>query len=87
MGLFKLQINSINFYKINPYLTLGITKKTQPEQTKRIFRKKLLETKDNFIEKAKICMAYDIIVNNSVYKECEKDVYELKKETSDILPY
>ena len=87
MGLFKIQINSINFYKINPYLTLGITKKTPPEQTKRIFRKKLLETKDNFIEKAKICMAYDIIVNNSVYKECEKDVYELKKETSDILPY
>jgi ankyrin repeat protein len=87
MGKIKYKKNLINFYKINPYSTLGITDKTEPEETKRIFRKKLLEAKDTIIKKAKICMAYDVIVNKDVYIKCEKDFYKINENITNILPY
>jgi len=60
--------------KINPYLTLGISKNSTPAQTKSAFRKKLFEAKDDDELRAKICFAYDIIVNKNFYKECENDM-------------
>ena len=53
--------------KVNPYLILGISKDALPVQTKSIFRKKLFEARDNDELRAKICIAYDIIVNKNYY--------------------
>jgi len=61
--------------KINPYSTLGISKNSTQAQTKSAFRIKLLEAKDDDEWRAKICFAYDIIVNKNFYKECENDMY------------
>jgi len=74
--------------KINPYLTLGISKNSTPAQTKSAFRKKLFEAKDDDELRAKICFAYDIIVNKNFYKECENDMYILKleRENLNIIP-
>ena len=35
--------------------------------------------------RAKICLAYDIIVNNNFYKECEKDVFKINDLGIDII--
>ena len=64
--------------KINPYLVLGISKDTTPAQTKKIFRKKMSEARNNDELRAKICFAYDIIVNKKYYEECENDMYILR---------
>ena len=64
--------------KINPYLILGISRDSTPAKTKRIFRKKMLEAKDNDEYRAKICFAYDIIVNKYYYKEYENNMYKLR---------
>ncbi len=64
--------------KINPYLILGISRESTPAKTKRIFRKKMLEAKDNDEYRAKICFAYDIIVNKYYYKEYENNMYKLR---------
>ena len=64
--------------KINPYLVLGISKDTTPAQTKKIFRKKMSEARNNDELRAKICFAYDIIVNKKYYEECENEMYILR---------
>ena len=62
--------------KINPYLILGLKKDEaqNASKTKNSFREKLSSARKNDELRAKICLAYDIIVNNKFYKECEKDV-------------
>ena len=70
--------------KINPYLVLGISKNTTPGQTKKIFRKKMSEAKNNDELRAKICFAYDIIVNKKYYEECENDMYILRLGSKEI---
>lgn len=64
--------------KVNPYLILDISKKATPGQTKSNFRKKMLEAENNNELRAKICFAYDIIVNKNYYEECENDMHILK---------
>ena len=74
--------------KVNPYLILGISKDALPVQTKSIFRKKLFEARNNDELRAKICIAYDIIVNKNYYIECENDMYilNLGVENSNVIP-
>ena len=52
---------------INPYLTLGIKKGASKSETKIKFREKLNAAMNDDELRAKICFAYDIIVNNSFY--------------------
>ena len=68
--------------KINPYLVLGITKNEAQtkSKTKNAFREKLSSSRNNDELRAKICLAYDIIVNNKFYKECEKDVFKINDD-------
>ena len=68
--------------KINPYLILGITKNEakNASKTKNSFREKLQAARNNDELRAKVCLAYDIIVNNKFYKECEKDVFKINDE-------
>ena len=50
--------------KINPYLVLGITKSEAQtkSKTKNAFREKMSSARNNDELRAKICLAYDIIV-------------------------
>ena len=64
---------------INPYLVLGIKKGSSINETNNKFREKLAQSKNDNKSKAKICLAYDIIINNSYYDEIEKDNFELIK--------
>ena len=72
------KIKKILEMKVNPYLVLGISKNSTPAQTKSAFRKKMHEAKNDDELRAKICFAYDIIVNKDFYKECEDDKFILK---------
>lgn len=63
--------------RINPYLTLGIPKGTSLSQTKIKFREKMLEAKNNDELRAKICFAYDVLVNSSFYSKCGEDTYKI----------
>jgi len=53
--------------KVNPYLVLGISKDALPVQTKSIFRKRMFDARNNDELRAKICIAYDILVNKNYY--------------------
>ena len=66
--------------KINPYLILGIEKGATHSKTKNSFREKLSASRNNDELRAKICLAYDIIVNNKFYKEWEKHVFKINDE-------
>ena len=83
----------INFFlknlpkEVNPYIILGITKNTNPKETKLKFREKLIEFKNNDELRAKICLAYDIIVNKNFYIECKKDIYKINKAKKEFLSY
>lgn len=69
--------------RINPYLTLGIKKNASRSETKTKFRLKMNEARNDDILRAKICFAYDVIVNKAFYR-CEgKDIYTLKKDYPD----
>lgn len=61
--------------KVNPFLTLGIQKNDSPSKTKQKFREKMIESRNNNELRAKICLAFDIIVNRDYYDECEKNTY------------
>ena len=65
--------------RINPYLTLGILKGASPAQTKAKFREKMKDARNDDELRAKICLAYDVIVNNSLYKKSKEgdDIYEI----------
>ena len=63
---------------VNPYLVLGIKKGSSINETNNKFREKLAQSKNDNKSKAKICLAYDIIINNSYYDEIEKDNFEFK---------
>ncbi len=63
--------------KINPFLILGLPKDANAAQTKNKFREKLLETINDDELRAKICLAYDIIVNKSFYIDCGDDTYRI----------
>ena len=82
-----LRFHKINMpLKINPYLILGIEKGATHGFTKTSFREKLSAARNNDELRAKICLAYDIIVNNKFYKECEKDVFKInEKLENDII--
>ena len=76
-----IRFHKINMpLKINPYLILGIEKGETHSKTKNSFREKLSASRNNDELRAKICLAYDIIVNNKFYKECEKDVFKINDE-------
>ena len=62
---------------INPYLTLGIKKGASKSETKIKFREKLNAAMNDDELRAKICFAYDIIVNNSFYIQIGKDTYKV----------
>ena len=74
--------------KVNPYLVLGISKDALPVQTKSIFRKRMFDARNNNELRAKICIAYDILVNKNYYIECENDMYilNLGGENSKVIP-
>ena len=76
-----IRFHKINMpLKINPYLILGIEKGATHSKTKNSFREKLSASRNNDELRAKICLAYDIIVNNKFYKEWEKDVFKINDE-------
>ena len=85
MVIIGLGTISLRHLKINPYLVLGIAKNANADQTKQNFFKKMLEAGKDIIKKAEICVAYDMIVNKSFYKECEKDVYSINSELKKYL--
>ena len=61
--------------KVNPYLTLGIKKDASIIETKSKFRQKILEARNDDNLRARVCLAYDILVNKSYYREVENDFY------------
>ena len=63
--------------KINPFIVLGLPKDANALITKAKFREKLAEARNDDELRAKICLAYDIIVNKQFYKEVEKDTYKI----------
>lgn len=76
-----LQIKRISgIEKINPYLTLGIRRNASYNEIKNKFREKLLEAKNDDNLRAKVCLAYEILVNKSYYEEIENDFYIVKDE-------
>jgi hypothetical protein len=83
----RLEISPMKLI-INPYRVLGIKKNSSKAETKSIFRKKLNEAGDNYLLKAQICLAYDIIVNREYYEECEKDHYKINDKIKEkIIAY
>ena len=66
--------------KINPFLVLGLPKDANASQTKRKFREKLSEAKNDDELRAKICLAYDTIVNKQFYIECKDGTYMIDFE-------
>jgi len=73
--------------KINPFLTLGILKDADPSQTKDKFREKMKEARNDDELRAKICFAYDVIVNKDYYDECEENTYKVKKSKKSVYYY
>ena len=61
--------------KVNPYLTLGIKKDASFSEIKNKFRQKILEARNDGNLRARVCLAYDILVNKSYYWEVENDFY------------
>ena len=53
--------------RIDPYLTLGIKKDASHSETKSKFREKMNEVRNDDELRAKICLAYDVIVNKAFY--------------------
>ena len=75
----KIKVKKINVpLRINPYTTVGIPKGASCSQTKIKFREKMLEAKNDDELRAKICFAYDILVNNYFYSKCGEDIYKIK---------
>ena len=71
-----IKINRIlKIAKVNPYLTLGIKKDASIIETKSKFRQKILEARNDDNLRAQVCLAYDILVNKSYYREIENDFY------------
>ena len=64
--------------KVNPYLTLGIKKDASFSEIKNKFRQKILEARNDGNLRARVCLAYDILVNKSYYREVENDFYIFK---------
>jgi len=73
--------------KVNPFLTLGIQKNESHSRTKLKFREKMIEAKNNEKLRAKICFAYDVIVNRDYYYECEKNTYKIKENKKSVYYY
>ena len=73
--------------KINPFLTLGIKKDESHSSTKLKFREKLIQTMNNDELRAKICLAYDVIVNRNYYYECEENTYKIKEDKIMVYYY
>ena len=71
--------------KINPFLVLGLSKEdANAIQTKKKFREKIVEAINDDELRAKICLAYDIIVNNKFYIDCGDDTYRIDFENSKL---
>lgn len=68
--------------RIDPYLTLGIKKDASPSETKSKFREKMNEVRNDDELRAKICLAYDVIVNKALYHCLGNNIYEIK----DVMP-
>ena len=68
--------------RIDPYLTLGIKKDASPSETKSKFREKMNEVRNDDELRAKICLAYDVIVNKAFYHCLGNNIYEIK----DVMP-
>ena len=79
-GYRRHAIPSDIFFRVNPFLTLGLPRGASPSQTKKVFREKLIEARNDADLRARICLAYDVIVNKDYYDECEKDTFKLKKD-------
>jgi len=73
--------------KVNPFLTLGIAKDESHAGTKHKFREKMIEARNNDELRAKICFAYDVIVNKDYYYECEKNTYKIKNDKKAVYYY
>jgi len=73
--------------KVNPFLALGIAKDESPTRTKHKFREKMIEARNNDELRAKICFAYDVIVNKDYYYECEKNTYKIKNDKKAVYYY
>ena len=67
------------FFRVNPFLTLGLPRGSSHSQTKIVFREKLIEARNDADLRARICLAYDVIVNKDYYYECEKNTFKLKE--------
>ena len=87
MVIIGLGTISLRHLKINPYLVLGIAKNANADQTKQNFFKKMLEAKGDINKKAKICLAYDIIVNKQYYLEISTNTYTINYQLKSIYAY
>ena len=70
--------------KLNPYSILGIQTKSNINQITNRFREKMREVRNNNESRAILCLAYDILVNQSYYKMIDKDSYVIN---INYLPY
>ena len=78
----RVPIPRLELSKINPNLILGINKAASYSETKNKFREKILEVGYKIYLRAKVCLAYDILVNKTNYKGIENDYYILGDETN-----
>ena len=70
---------------INPFQVLGIKKNSSKGETKNNFRKKMKEAGGNYLLRAQICLAYDIIVNKEYYKDYSDGCFRVDKKKKILL--
>jgi hypothetical protein len=70
-------------FQINPYKVLGVKKGAPKSEIKAQFRKRMKEVRDENDERGELCLADDIILNPTFYKEVEEDVFEFDPHIKD----
>lgn len=81
---FKIKISDVFRGEIKPFEILGVSRNTNPQVIKNIFKKKLIELGDKQddaeINKKRglICLAYDMTFNTSKYCKVGEDTYKVK---------
>ena len=69
--------------QINPYKVLGVKKDAPKYEIKEQFRKRIKEVRDDNDKRAELCLADDIILNPTFYKEVEEDIFEFDPYIKD----
>jgi hypothetical protein len=86
------EVNKADFKKaninFNPFSFLGISKNSSLDEITKKFREKIIEVKNSYEFKAKLSLAYDIMMNNQYYIKTEKkDYYKLNDKYTFIYGY